>query len=59
MKILFSMAYQMFSMTDTASATGQPPSVIHFDSPKDKSVMCESPINALFAALKIRSGSEL
>ena len=51
--MLFSMAYQMFSMTDTASATGQPPSVTHLDSPKDKSVMYESPMNALFAALKI------
>ena len=53
------MAYQMFSMTDTASATGQPPSFTHFDSTKDKPVMYESLINALFAALKIRCGSEL
>lgn len=46
------MAYQMFSMTDTASATGQPPCYT-LGLSKDKSVMYESPINALFAALKI------
>ena len=60
MKMLFSMAYRMFSMTDTASATGRPPSVCYTLSFTQGQVgYVRISYNALFAALRIRSGSEL